>query len=51
MSDYNSSTTQKYLEVRKDVILNTSQYCNAVTKTQNLRRVEFMEVQCIKNVQ
>ena len=50
MSDCNSSTTQKYLEVRKDAILNTSQYCNAVTKRQNLHQIEFMELQYIKNV-
>lgn len=39
------------MEVRKDVISNTGQYCNAVTKRENLHQVEFMDMQNIKDVQ
>lgn len=47
MSDCSSDTTQMYLEVTEDMILNTSWYCNAVTRRQNLHWVEFMQVQYI----
>lgn len=49
--DHPSNCNSKYLEVRMDVILNTSQYCNAVTKRQNPHKVEFTQQQYIKNVQ